>query len=126
MALVFALDFSKLIYQQLTLQTFPEYLPCLRPEVLKLECTEESSRKLVGKADSQAPPQELGSTKVLGAAQESAFPISHRCSSFKTLLVGPILKRLMGLKKDCGKTPVMLPVEFSGLVPRISQIKGCT
>lgn len=75
----------------------------MSPEVLKLECTEESSRKLAGKADSQAPPWGLGSAKVLGAAQESAFPVSRRCSSFKTILVGPILKRLIGLKRDCGK-----------------------
>lgn len=55
MALLFTLHLSKLIHQQFILQIFPEYLPCFRPEVLKVECTEESTGKLVKKADSWAP-----------------------------------------------------------------------
>lgn len=35
------------------------------------------------------------------------------CCEGKTILLGPVLKRLIRLKKDCGKTPRILLSELS-------------
>lgn len=88
MVLLFTLQLLKLIHQRLSLQTFHEYLPCFRPEILKLEYTEESPRKLVKKADSWAPPQGLWSRKELEAAQESALSIKALDDSAAVVLRG--------------------------------------
>lgn len=74
--------------------------------MLKLECTEESTRELVVKADSWAPPWEPWRRKVLGAAQEPALSIKSPGDSAAVILRplwGICPRRAHQVKKDCPK-----------------------
>lgn len=94
MALLFTLYFLKLIYQQLILQTFPEYLPCFRPGVLRLECTEGSPRKL-GKDFPGPTPGASEQKTCWGLPRNLHFESTTAVVLIKTILLVPVLQRLI-------------------------------
>lgn len=119
---LFTLDLLKLIHQQLILQTFPKYLPCLRPELLKLKCREESLESHAEKPDSEAHAQGLWSRKVPRACPGNVpqwHPLVILLCSFETLFWGSSFKRFVRCEKGPSKqVPCILMTSAVGCPPR--------